>query len=157
MTTETPRPPAAAEADVTLDPQDWEAFRALAHRMVDDSLDQLTTLRDRPPWTPPPAEVAAALSGEPLPRTPQGAEQVYAQFVQHVLPYAAGNRHPRFWGWMKSNGTPLGMMADMLAASMNVNAVGMHQSATLVELQVIKWHDGQRHRPRRRAQRARWL
>ena len=98
MTTETPRPPAAAEADVSLDPQDWEAFRALAHRMVDDSLDQLTTLRDRPPWTPPPAEVAAALSGEPLPRTPQGAEQVYAQFVQHVLPYAAGNRHPRFWG-----------------------------------------------------------
>jgi len=139
MTTEMPRPPAAAEADVSLDPQDWEAFRALAHRMVDDSLDQLTTLRDRPPWTPPPAEVAAALSGEPLPRTPQGAEQVYAQFVQHVLPYAAGNRHPRFWGWMKSNGTPLGMMADMLAASMNVNAVGMHQSATLVELQVIKW------------------
>jgi glutamate/tyrosine decarboxylase-like PLP-dependent enzyme len=40
---------------------------------------------------------------------------------------------------MKSNGTPLGMMADMLAAGMNVNAVGMHQSATLVELQVIKW------------------
>ena len=139
MTTEMPRPPAAAEADVSLDPQDWEAFRALAHRMVDDSLDQLTTLRDRPPWTPPPAEVAAALSGEPLPRTPQGAEQVYAQFVQHVLLYAAGNRHPRFWGWMKSNGTPVGMMADMLAASMNVNAVGMHQSATLVELQVIKW------------------
>jgi hypothetical protein len=86
MTTETPRTPAAAEADVSLDPQDWEAFRALAHRMVDDSLDQLTTLRDRPPWTPPPAEVAAALSGEPLPRTPQGAEQVYAEFLQHVLP-----------------------------------------------------------------------
>lgn len=69
MTTETPRPAAAAEADVTLDPHDWEAFRALAHRMVDDSLDQLTTLRDWPPWTPPPAEVAAALSGEPLPRS----------------------------------------------------------------------------------------
>jgi len=130
---------ATADSDLTLDPQDWAAFRALAHRMVDDSLDHLSTLRDRPPWTPPPAEVEAALSGEPLPRAPQGAEQVYAQFLQHVLPYAAGNRHPRFWGWMKSNGTPLGMMADMLAASMNVNAAGMRQSATLVELQVIKW------------------
>ncbi|MBU3672621.1 MAG: amino acid decarboxylase [Sinobacteraceae bacterium] len=128
-----------ADIDLTLDPQDWEAFRALAHRMIDDSLDHLSTLRDRPPWTPPSAEVVAALSGEPLPRAPQGAEQVYAEFLQHVLPYTAGNRHPRFWGWMKSNGTPLGMMADMLAASMNVNAVGMNQSATLVELQVIKW------------------
>jgi glutamate/tyrosine decarboxylase-like PLP-dependent enzyme len=83
--------------------------------------------------------VTAALTGEPLPTAPQGAEQVYAEFLRNVLPYTAGNRHPRFWGWMKSNGTPLGMMADMLAAGMNVNAVGMNQSAKLVELQVIKW------------------
>ncbi len=139
MTTDAPLPLVPADAELTLDPQDWDAFRALAHRMVDDSLDHLTSLRERPPWTPPPAAVAAALRDEPLPTAPQGAEQVYAQFLQHVLPYAAGNRHPRFWGWMKSNGTPLGMMADMLAASMNVNAAGLHQSATLVELQVIKW------------------
>ena len=133
------RPATPADADLTLDPQDWEAFRALAHRMVDDSLDHLASLRERPPWTPPPADVASTITGEPLPTAPQGAEQVYAEFLAHVLPYTAGNRHPRFWGWMKSNGTPLGMMADMLAAGMNVNAVGMHQSATLVELQVIKW------------------
>jgi glutamate/tyrosine decarboxylase-like PLP-dependent enzyme len=107
--------------------------------MVDDSLDHLSSLRERPPWTAPPRDVAAALTGEPLPTAPQGAEQVYAEFLAHVLPYTAGNRHPRFWGWMKSNGTPLGMMADMLAAGMNVNAVGMDQSAKLVELQVIKW------------------
>jgi glutamate/tyrosine decarboxylase-like PLP-dependent enzyme len=139
MTHDDPQSLVPADADLTLDPQDWQAFRALAHRMVDDSLDHLTTLRERPPWTPPPPAVAAALTGEPLPVTPQGADQVYAEFLRHVLPYAAGNRHPRFWGWMKSNGTPLGMMADMLAASMNVNAAGLHQSATLVELQVVKW------------------
>jgi len=133
-----PHPPADA-TDLTLDPQDWDAFRALAHRMLDDSLDHLVSLRERPPWTPPPSEVSTAIGHEPLPTAPQGAEQVYAEFLAHVLPYSAGNRHPRFWGWMKSNGTPLGMMADMLAAGMNVNAVGMHQSATLVELQVIKW------------------
>ena len=133
------RPATPADADLTLDPQDWDAFRALAHRMVDDSLDHLASLRERPPWTPPPADVASAITGEPLPTAPQGAEQVYAEFLAHVLPYTAGNRHPRFWGWMKSNGTPIGMMADMLAAGMNVNAVGMDQSAKLVELQVIKW------------------
>ena len=138
MTSDT-RPTTPADADLTLDPQDWDAFRALAHRMVDDSLDHLSSLRERPPWTPPPRDVTAALTGEPLPTAPQGAEQVYAEFLRNVLPYTAGNRHPRFWGWMKSNGTPLGMMADMLAAGMNVNAVGMDQSAKLVELQVIKW------------------
>ena len=70
MTTDARRPPdplpASADADLSLDPQDWDAFRALAHRMVDDSLEHLRTLRDRPPWTPPPPDVAAVLTGEPL-------------------------------------------------------------------------------------------
>jgi hypothetical protein len=69
MTSDT-RPATPADADLTLDPQDWDAFRALAHRMVDDSLDHLASLRERPPWTPPPRDVAAALTGEPLPTAP---------------------------------------------------------------------------------------
>ena len=31
-----------------LDPDDWEAMRALGHRMVDDMLDYARTVRDRP-------------------------------------------------------------------------------------------------------------
>ena len=42
-----------------LDPQDWEQYRALAHRMVDESLDYLRDVRERPTWTPMPAEVRA--------------------------------------------------------------------------------------------------
>ena len=30
----------------TLDPEDWEAVRTLGHRMVDDTLDYLRTVRD---------------------------------------------------------------------------------------------------------------
>ena len=40
----------------TLDPADWDATRALAHRMMDDMLDWLETVRDRPVWQPMPAE-----------------------------------------------------------------------------------------------------
>jgi aromatic-L-amino-acid decarboxylase len=47
----------------TLDPADWGAFRALAHRMVDDTLDHLASLRDRPAWQPmPPASATASTS-----------------------------------------------------------------------------------------------
>ena len=128
-----------SHVEETLDPADWNAFRALAHRMVDDSLDHLATLRDRAPWQPMPPAVRAALTGEAVPRAPQSAEHAYEEFLTNVLPYTNGNRHPRFWGWIQGNGTPLGMMADMLAAGMNPHCAGLDQSSKLVELQVISW------------------
>lgn len=127
------------DSDETLDPGDWSEFRALAHRMVDDSLDFLATLSDKAPWEPMPTAVRGALTNEPIPREPQSAEQAYAEFKTNVLPYANGNRHPRFWGWIQGNGTPLGMMADMLAAGMNAHLAGLDHAPKLVELQVISW------------------
>ena len=123
----------------SLDPRDWTEFRALAHRMVDDSLDFLATLRERAPWQPMPQQVRRALTEEPLPRTGQSAEHAYEEFLVNVLPFTNGNRHPRFWGWIQGNGTPLGMMADMLAAGMNAHLAGLDQAPKLVEMQVIAW------------------
>ncbi|HEY2849473.1 MAG TPA: hypothetical protein VGI97_06320, partial [Gemmatimonadaceae bacterium] len=123
----------------TLDPADWQEFRKLAHRMVDDSLDHLQTVGDRPPWQPLPASVRSALTTEPLPHAAQTAERAYDEFLTNVLPYTNGNRHPRFWGWIQGSGTPLGMMADMLAAGMNPHCAGLDQSSKLVELKVIAW------------------
>jgi glutamate/tyrosine decarboxylase-like PLP-dependent enzyme len=123
----------------TLDPPDWEEFRVLAHRMVDDSLDFLRTLRERAPWESMPRATRDALTNQPVPRSPESAGRAYSDFTRHVLPYTNGNRHPRFWGWIQGNGTPLGMMADMLAAGMNAHLAGLDQAPKLVELQVIAW------------------
>jgi aromatic-L-amino-acid decarboxylase len=123
----------------TLDPADWAEFRALAHRMVDDSLEHLRTLGGRAPWQPMPSETRSAISGESLPRDGQGDVAAYEEFARHVLPFTNGNRHPRFWGWIQGNGTPLGMMADMLAAGMNAHLAGLDQAPKLVELKVIEW------------------
>ena len=134
-----PMLPDPKTSHLTLDPADWDEFRAIAHRMVDDSLEFVRTIRDRAPWQPLPAATRAALTAEPLPHEGQGVEAAYADFVQHVLPYTNGNRHPRFWGWIQGNGTPLAMMADMLAAGMNAHLAGLDQSPKLVELKVIEW------------------
>lgn len=128
-----------ATSRFTLDPADWDAFRALAHRMVDDSLDHLRTLNDRRPWTPMPTATRAALENESLPYAGNGDASAYADFVEHVLPYTNGNRHARFWGWVQGPGTPLGMMADMLAAGMNAHLAGFDQAPKLVELKTIEW------------------
>jgi glutamate/tyrosine decarboxylase-like PLP-dependent enzyme len=124
----------------SLDPEDWEAMRALAHRMVDDMLDYTRTLRQRPPWRHAPRETKAHFD-QPLPHDPQAPEEIYQEFLEHVLPYPVGNIHPRFWGWVFGGGTPLGALAEFLAASMDIGASGdlSYHSAIYVEYQVLNW------------------
>ena len=130
-----------ATTDATLDPRspaEWAAFRALAHRMVDDMLDHLASLPGQPAWRPMPDAVRASFR-EPLPLEGAGAEAAYRDFAERVLPYPSGNLHPRFWGWVQGQGTVLGMMADMLAAGLNPHMAGFDQAPALVEHQVIRW------------------
>jgi glutamate/tyrosine decarboxylase-like PLP-dependent enzyme len=122
----------------TLDPENWDDMRALAHRMVDDAITYLQTVRERPVWRAVPDEVAAKLD-VPVPHEPIGADAVYKEFSETILPYPMGNIHPRFWGWYMGVGTVFGALADFMAAIMNPNVGGGNHAANLVEDQVIKW------------------
>jgi glutamate/tyrosine decarboxylase-like PLP-dependent enzyme len=130
--------PHDSKPEETLDPADWNAMRALGHRMVDEMITYLETVRERPAWQPIPEEVRAALRA-PLPLEPRPAEAVYQDFRRLVLPYPLGNIHPRFWGWVIGTGTPFGVLSDMLAATMNPNVGGAEHAASRVEVQVIDW------------------
>ena len=122
----------------SLDPADWHALKVLGHKMVDDMFEYLQQVGQRPVWKPIPVETKLHFK-DPLPYDPQSPEAVYNEFVEHILPYSKGNIHPRFWSWVEGGGTPLGMLADMLASGMNSNnAIGDH-SAMYVEKQVIEW------------------
>ncbi len=133
----TNEPHRAAETG-SLDPADWPGFRALAHRMLDVALDHAEGYRDRPVWTPVPDDVKKALAEAP-PMVPQGTEKVCDDFVNLVLPYATGNTHPRFFGWVHGAGTPGAIIADSLAAAMNANLGGRDHGAIYVERQVTDW------------------
>lgn len=122
----------------TLDPENWDEMRTLAHRMVEDAITYLETVRERPVWQPIPDDVAAHFN-EPAPTTPIGADAVYQEFLETVFPYPMGNIHPRFWGWYMGSGTVLGALADFLAAIMNPNLGGGNHVANLVEGQVVNW------------------
>jgi glutamate/tyrosine decarboxylase-like PLP-dependent enzyme len=127
------------EPEETLDPDDWEAMRKLGHRMIDDILDYLESVRERPVWQHAPDQVKAHFSS-PVPVKPQLPEEVYEEFVEKVLPYPMGNIHPRFWGWILGTGTVMGAFAELLAASMNTNTGGGdNHIANHVEKQVIEW------------------
>ncbi len=122
----------------TLDPENWDEMRALAHQMIDDAFHHLQTLRERPVWQPVPAEVAAKFQVS-APLEPEGAASTYQDFKEAILPYPMGNTHPRFWGWYMGNGTVLGALADFMASIMNSNLGGGNHVSSLVETQVIDW------------------
>jgi glutamate/tyrosine decarboxylase-like PLP-dependent enzyme len=124
--------------ETSLDPANWDDLRGLGHRMLDDMFDYLQTVRERPVWRPFPAAARARLE-EPVPFEETPAEDVYETFRRDILPYPTGNIHPRYWGWVKGTGTPLGMLSEMLAAGMNAHLAGFDQSAVVVEKRVIAW------------------
>ncbi len=131
--------PLDVDKEESLDPQDWDSIRSLGHRMVDDMLDYLKTVRRRPAWQHAPEQVKAHFK-TPVPEEPQPVEAVYQEFVENILPYPIGNIHPRFWGWVFGTGTVLGALAEFLAGAMNTNSGDLaHHSSIHVEKQVINW------------------
>jgi aromatic-L-amino-acid/L-tryptophan decarboxylase len=122
----------------TLDPADWTEVRAVAHRMLDDMLDYIEHIRRRPVWQPiPPA--AREKFRDALPVGPSELASVYEDFTQLVLPFATGNVHPGFLGWVHGGGSVVGMLAEMLAAGLNANLGGRDHMPIEVERQVTAW------------------
>jgi glutamate/tyrosine decarboxylase-like PLP-dependent enzyme len=121
-----------------LDPDDWDAFRVLGHRMLDDMVDHLQARRQEPVWRPLPSDLRDGFR-QPLPVNGATAETVYDRFRESILPYSTGNTHPRFMGWVHGGGTPLGMLAEMLAGGLNANLGGRDHAPIEAERQVIRW------------------
>src|ERR1700727_636365 len=128
----------SAKVNETLDPEDWGSFRKQAHRMLDDMVDYIENIRERPVWQPIPEDVRARFRSA-LPRQPSDLGAVHEEFMRDVLPFAAGNVHPAFMGWVQGGGTPVGMMAEMLAAGLNANLGGRDQAPLEVERQLLQW------------------
>jgi aromatic-L-amino-acid decarboxylase len=122
----------------TLDPEDWSELRAQGQRMLEDMFDYLEHIRERPVWQPIPQEVRAGFR-EALPAQADELAAVHDSFMNDILPYAVGNAHPGFMGWVHGGGTAVGMLAEMLAAGLNANLGGRDQIPLEVERQVVEW------------------
>jgi aromatic-L-amino-acid decarboxylase len=126
------------QAYETLDPENWDEMRALAHQMMDDAIDYLQNVSERPVWRPVPEDVRHRLKSE-APHLPTEPASVYQEFKRDILEYPLGNIHPRFWSWYMGSGTFMGALGDFFGSLMNPNVGGGNHVAPLVEQQVIGW------------------
>ncbi|MBB4567315.1 pyridoxal phosphate-dependent decarboxylase family protein [Rhizobium leucaenae] len=122
----------------SLDPDDWQILRKQGHQMLDDMLNHLATLSEKPVWQPAPLP-ARTLFDAPLPVEPTAMADVHAIFRDNILPYGSGNIHPGFMGWVQGGGTVAGMLAEMLAGGLNANLGGRDHMPIEVERQIIRW------------------
>src|SRR5262249_28030995 len=115
-------------------------FRTLGHAVVDRLAEYLETLRDGARVTPGEtvAQVRAALdAARPLPARGEPADAAMRDAMELVLGHSLLDGHPRFWGYVIGSPSPVGALADLVAASVNPNLGGwaIAPIATEIELQ----------------------
>jgi glutamate/tyrosine decarboxylase-like PLP-dependent enzyme len=106
--------------------------------MLDDILDYVQDIRERPVWQPMPDDVRQHFR-DVLPREPTDLSSVHDEFMRYVVPFAVGNTHPGFMGWVHGGGNVPGMLAEMLAAGLNANLGGRDHAPIEVERQIVAW------------------
>lgn len=66
---------------------------------------------------------------------------IFAELQPTLFDHSLFTTHPRFWGYITGSAAPAGMLADLLASSVNANVGAWQLSpvATEIELQTIRW------------------
>jgi aromatic-L-amino-acid decarboxylase len=112
-----------------------EEFRRLAHEVADWMADYLEGL-DALPVFPDvrPGFLRDALPDHP-PETAEDMDVVLEDFRRLVLPGITHWNHPAFHAWFSITGSAPGILGEMLAATLNVNAMVWRSSPAATELE----------------------
>ncbi len=120
-----------------LDPENWDDFSREMHALMDQCLTRMKKARDLP-WQPKPDDLAQRVSLTDAP-TGVGAAQSFDHLVNDIMPFATGNTHPNFFGWVHGGGLPVSVGAELVAATMNSNCGGRDHGAAEVERATLDW------------------
>jgi aromatic-L-amino-acid decarboxylase len=129
------------ERDVPLDLSS-ETFRALAARLAERVAAHLDGIRSQPVTHGESVpQVRAALGGGGLPARGTEAGALLDRAADLVFEHSLFNGHPRFMGYITSSAAPIGLLGDLLAASVNANLGAWELSpvACEIELQTVRW------------------
>jgi glutamate/tyrosine decarboxylase-like PLP-dependent enzyme len=129
-----------SEADTRATREDeLEEFRRAAHALVESVADHLAALPSRPVWQPLPDGLRSRLLDLPLPEHSATLADLVAAMTRDVLPYAMGNGHPAFFGWVNPPPSLAGTIASLAAAAMNPSVVSGDHADVHLERAVVRW------------------
>jgi aromatic-L-amino-acid/L-tryptophan decarboxylase len=114
-----------------------DEFRQAAYRHADWIADYLENVREYP--------VAAAIAPHDLtaklpaaaPEKGEPIEKIFADFQSTIFPALTLWNHPRFFAYFSVSSSPPSMLADFLAAAVNVNAMLWKSAPAATELEQV--------------------
>ena len=120
-----------------------EEFRRAGHALVDRVAELLGGMT-RGPVTAGhgPGDVRALLGGpRGLPDQGTDAEALLSRTADTLFRHSLHNGHPRFLGYITSSAAPVGMLGELLAASVNANvgAWVLSPVASEIEAETVRW------------------
>ncbi len=119
-----------------------EEFRKIGYQLIDSVADYLETVNDKPITTSEsPKEIQAILGNASLPELGTSASELVSRASDLLFNHSLLNGHPKFLGYITSSPTPIGALADLLAATVNPNVGAniLSPMATAIEKQTVKW------------------
>lgn len=122
-------------------PFDSDDFRRALHRAADVVADYLETVGERPVLPDvEPGDLLARLPEE-APETAESFDALIDDFQRQIVPGVTHWNHPGFLAYFSSNGSEPGILGELLAAGLSVNAMLWHTSpaATELELRACDW------------------
>ncbi|MGD8320317.1 MAG: pyridoxal-dependent decarboxylase [Gemmatimonadota bacterium] len=115
-----------------------EEFRRLAHEVADWIADYLEGVADLPvfPAGVQPGDLRRALPSSP-PARGEPMDDALRDFEQLVMPGVTHWNHPSFFAYFAITGSGPGILGEMLAAALNVNAMVWRSSPAATELEEV--------------------
>ncbi|MEM7754062.1 MAG: pyridoxal-dependent decarboxylase [Planctomycetota bacterium] len=118
-----------------------DAFRALAHRAVDQLADYYAALETQPvrPDTVP-GDLLAKLPDAP-PESPDDWDDVFQDLRELIIPNLTHWQHPGFMAYFPCNASGPAVLAELLSAGLNVNGMlwATSPACTELETRMLDW------------------
>lgn len=109
---------------------------------VERWIEEYFTSPERYPVLPrvAPGEIEAALPAE-APEQPESFERIFADFERVILPGITHWNHPRFFAYFATSAAPVAVLAEALAATLDVKVMLWRTSPAAAELEsvVMRW------------------
>ena len=118
-----------------------EQFRLLLHQLADWTADYRQTIAERRiSPSAPPGEITRALPRQ-APEKGESIERILHDIDRIIAPGLVHWGHPQFMGYFGCTTTAPGILAEMIAAAFNVNAMTWRTSPAAPELEsvVLEW------------------
>lgn len=119
-----------------------DEFKKIGYQLIDTISDFIGTIDEKPVTTGEnPRQIETVLGNSSLPEHGASASELLSRASDLLLNHSLFTGHPKFLGYITSSPSPIGALADLLAAAMNPNVGAniLSPMATAIETQTVKW------------------